>query len=239
VEAVTEFAIPYGIKILKGRPRELTIHAERLDAGTVGCTISSLFKNPRGIVLGDPTLHYQGRCHVSRREPEPRRVDLPEFRPVTLDGDLAEIAYHPKRLFMNGLFGTIREINSFDGTTLVTTVNDASHREFFKGVPNPRLQTPAVIVDAMFQTGGLLEFFTTSVTVLPYRIRRITFLRSPERHRDYYCVTTRTAQGDETNTYQLRLLDREGNLFIEVEDFDMVRLNTVEPQFRVSHRVHY
>ncbi|MFH1154354.1 MAG: SDR family NAD(P)-dependent oxidoreductase [Pseudomonadota bacterium] len=239
VVELTDFSIPYGIKILKGRPKELTIHAERIDPHVFNCTITSQFKNPKGIVMGDPTLHYQGRCVVSDKPVKSKTVTLPEFRPVTLDSDLSDIVYHPKRLFMNGLFGTIVDINSFDGTTLVTTVKDFSNREFFKGVTRPRLKTPAVIVDAMFQTGGLLEFFTTSITVLPYRIRRITFFQTPEKHREYLCITTRTESGDETNTYQLKLTDRQGNLFIEVEDFQMVKLNTVEEPFRVSHMVHY
>ncbi|MFH1083975.1 MAG: polyketide synthase dehydratase domain-containing protein [Pseudomonadota bacterium] len=147
--------------------------------------------------------------------------------------------YHPKRLFMNGLFETIREVNSFDGNTLITTVRDSSDREFFKEVTQPRLITPAVIVDAMFQTGGLLEFFTSSITVLPYRIRRITFFNTPGKNQDYLCLTTRTHSGDETNTYGLRLTDNQGNLFIEVEDFQMIKLNTVEEPFRIDRKVHY
>ncbi|MFH1083976.1 MAG: SDR family oxidoreductase [Pseudomonadota bacterium] len=80
VTAITDFAIPYGIKILKGRPKELMIHAEQVDTDVYACSITSLFKNPKGIAMGNPTLHYEGRCQVSREPLEPRSITLPPIQ---------------------------------------------------------------------------------------------------------------------------------------------------------------
>ena len=138
---------------------------------------------------------------------------------------------------MDGLFNTIVDVNSFDGTTLVTTVNDSSVRPFFKGITEPKLIIPVVLIDAMFQTGGLLEFFTSSQTVLPYAIGRMTVHGTVEKDRPYFCVTTKSRSDQETNTYQLQLVDEKGELVVEVVDFQMVRLNKLAEEDRIDHRI--
>ncbi len=234
---LSNFKIPYGIKILKRRPKELLISAATIQDGRFDCTITSQFKNPKGVAMGEPTRHYQGTLRFLDAPLEKRRVDLPEFCPVIFDGGLEEIVYHPRRLFMDGLFNTIVDVNSFDGTTLVTTVKDSSVRPFFKGITEPKLITPVVLIDAMFQTGGLLEFFTSSRTVLPYAIDRMTVHGTVEKDTPYFCVTTKSASDQETNTYQLQLVDNQGNLLVEVVDFQMVRLNKLAMEDRIDHRI--
>jgi malonyl CoA-acyl carrier protein transacylase len=234
---LSDFSIPYGIKILKGRPKELEVTGNRKADGLFDCTITSRFKNPKGVVMGDPTLHYQGTLKFQETPLANKRVELPAFSPVKVDGKLEEIVYHPRRLFMDGLFNTITDVNSFDETTLVTTVKDASTKEFFTGVTEPNLQSPVVLVDAMFQTGGLFEFFTSSQTVLPYDIKTMKFYQKPKKDQEYYCLTKKSGSDKETNTYQLQLVDKEGNLYIEVIDFKMVKLNKLAQEDRIDHRV--
>ncbi|MCP4719686.1 MAG: hypothetical protein GY860_09555, partial [Desulfobacteraceae bacterium] len=131
---LSDFSIPYGIKLLKGRPKELMIQGSQIDENAIECNISSVFKNPGGMVMGDPKLHYQGTYQFSKKGLAPKKIHLPQFSPVSFDGDINSLVYHPRRLFMFGLFGTIVDINSFDGTTLVTTLRDKSNADFFKGV---------------------------------------------------------------------------------------------------------
>ncbi|MFO7886217.1 MAG: SDR family NAD(P)-dependent oxidoreductase [Desulfobacteraceae bacterium] len=236
---LSDFSIPYGIKLLKARPKELTITAKEKEKGVFECSISSQFKNPKGIAMGDPTLHYQGKVHFSDQPLKPEKIQLPGFNAVTLDGQHSDIVYHPSRLFMKGLFETITEVTSFDGKVLVTTVKDSSTKEFFRKNITPNFQTPAVIMDAMFQTGGLFEFFTTSRTVLPYKIKDLEFYRKVQKDQEYYCITTKTGTSEETNSYSLKLCDNQGNLFILIEEFEMVKLNMLEEKDRISHRVSY
>ena len=234
-----DFSIPYGIKILKQRPKELIIKTSRLEKGVYKSEISSQFKNSKGMAMGDPTLHYEGVLRFAGSFPAPEKIQLPAFNKVELNGELEEIVYHPKRLFMSGLFNTIIKVNSFDEKTLVTTIKDSSAKEFFRGVTAPSLQTPAVIVDAMFQTGGLFEFFTTSRTVLPFKINVLKFFKNPEKNTEYYCITEKTASEDETNTYQLTLADKDGNVYISIKDFQMVKLNKLDEKDRIDHKIKY
>ncbi len=236
ITGVSEFAIPYGIKLLKGRPKEIIISGTRQSPGKVACEITSVFKNPKGRVMGDPKLHYQGNFVLAKKRPAPETTDLPEFSPVSWEGSLEDLVYHPRRLFMFGLFGTITDISSFDGKTLVTTVSDRSDAPFFKDVTDPNSGGP-VLVDAMFQTGGLLEFLTTSRTVLPFRIASMTFFKPVEKCTDYLCITRKKASGEETNTYDLFLTDLSGNVFIKVTGFEMVKLTRLAPEDRITDRV--
>ena len=236
---VTDFQIPYAIKLLKGRPKELLISGDDEGEGVFNCRITSLFKNPNGLVMGDPKLHYEGKYRFAEKPLKAKKIKLPEFNRVSYEGDIETLVYHPKRLFMFGLFGTITDINSFDGTTLITTVEDKSQKEFFKGVKDPNFVAAPVIVDAMFQTGGLLEFFTTSRTVLPYKIKSLKFYRKVEKNKAYFCITQKMDSGEETNTYNLTLVDKKGNVFIEVNSFEMVKLNRLDPEDRIADKIQF
>ncbi|CCK81789.1 type I polyketide synthase [Desulfobacula toluolica] len=236
---LSDFQIPYGIKLLKQRPKELLISGKREQDGLFDCRITSVFKNPNGVVMGDPKLHYEGKYRFAQKPLKTKKIKLPEFKPVSWKGDLETLVYNPKRLFMFGLFNTITDINSFDGTTLVTTVQDNSNKEFFKGVKNPNFVAAPILVDAMFQTGGLLEFFTSSRTVLPYKIKSFKFYKDVEKHTKYFCITQKTDSGEETNTYDLTLVDEKGVVFIEVDSFEMVKLNRLDSEDQIADQVEF
>ncbi|MBT3388344.1 MAG: KR domain-containing protein, partial [Desulfobacula sp.] len=236
---LSDFQIPYGIKLLKGRPKELLISGNDDGEDQFDCRITSQFKNPKGIAMGDPMLHYEGKYRFAQKPLKSKKINLPAFTPVSWEGDIEPLVYHPKRLFMFGLFGTITDINSFDGKTLITTIEDKSEKEFFKGIKDPNFVAAPVLVDAMFQTGGLLEFFTSSRTVLPYKINSLKFYSDVEKNRQYFCITQKMASGEETNTYNLKLVDKKGNVFIEVNGFEMVKLNRLDPEDRIIDRVKF
>ncbi|MBT3484310.1 MAG: acyltransferase domain-containing protein [Desulfobacula sp.] len=236
---LTDFQIPYGIKLLKGRSKELLVSGSVDGENSFDCRITSQFKNPKGIAMGDPKLHYEGKYRFAQKPLKAKKIKLPTFTPVSWEGDLEPLVYDPKRLFMFGLFSTITDINSFDGKTLITTMEDKSEKEFFKGIKDPKFVAAPILVDAMFQTGGLLEFFTTSRTVLPYKIKSLKFYANLEKNKKYFCITQKKASGEETNTYDLKLIDKKGNVFVEVDSFEMVKLNQLDPEDRIIDRVEF
>ena len=236
---LTDFQIPYAIKLLKGRPKELLVSGEKQADGLLNCRITSLFRNPQGLVMGEPKLHYEGCYRFEDKPLKSRKIKLPPFHPVSFEGDVETLVYHPRRLFMFGLFGTIRDIHSFDGETLITTVEDRSEKEFFKGVTKPDFVAAPVLIDAMFQTGGLLEFFTTSRTVLPFKIKSLKFYKDVEKHTPYFCITQKVVSGEETNTYHLTLADRAGTVCIEIDGFEMVKLNRLDPEDEIKGLVEF
>ncbi|MBW2011264.1 MAG: SDR family NAD(P)-dependent oxidoreductase, partial [Deltaproteobacteria bacterium] len=241
LKEVKDFSIPYGIKILKNRPKEIIVEAGQNNAleNAYNCMISSQFKNKQGGVMGDPKLHYQATYVFSDEVSENVKVDVPEFKPVEYDGDFYELAYHSTRLFMYGLFKSIHDIASFDGHLLITRIKDISTQEFFTGETDPKFVTNVILMDAMFQTGGLLEFITTNVLVLPYKIASLKFYRPMEKNREYLCLTRKTSSDEETNTYQLEMIDDEGNLYVKLEDFEMVKISKLEKEFQILDRIRF
>jgi hypothetical protein len=235
LQELRDFRIPYGIKILKGRPKEIQVEAVRQAAGgeVVHCRISSQFRNPKGVAMGEPTLHYEGVYRFGRSPLPKDQISLPPFSPVGYGGDIQELLYHPSRLFMDGLFRTVEDIVSFEPRRLISRIVNRSAKPFFADCPQPAFMTDVAVVDAMFQTGGMLEVMTTHVIVLPYAIGRMRFYRPLQKGRPYLCITEKTDQGEETNTYQLRLADDDGRLYMAIDDFQMVQVDRLAQEHQI------
>jgi acyl transferase domain-containing protein/acyl carrier protein/NAD(P)H-dependent flavin oxidoreductase YrpB (nitropropane dioxygenase family)/NADP-dependent 3-hydroxy acid dehydrogenase YdfG len=240
VREIRDFSIPYGIKILKGRPKDIVIEAESTGPSienACSCRISSVFTNPRGQVMGEPTLHYQGLFMMGHEYAAAERVTLPAFRKPRYTGEADSLIYHPQRLFMDDLFKTLKDVVSFDDGLMITEFSDTCVKPFFNGVTAPSFLTDVVAVDAMFQTGGLLEFFTTNNLVLPYKIRKMTVHRRVVKGETLFCLTRKTAEDAETCTFQLRLTDWAGNVLIRIDDFRMVKLAKLDEAYRITDRL--
>jgi hypothetical protein len=232
-----DFHIPYSIKILKGRPKEIIIDAEKDtdSADSIRCRISSQFKNPQGAIVGDPTLHYEGSYVFSDRSMEQPMIKIPPRSSVEIDGSFQDIIYHPERLFMDGVFRTVHDIFYFDGELLVSTMKHAPEKEFFSGVTSPDFHVDVVLIDAMFQTGGIFEMLTTSEIILPSKINRMIFYKTPEKNRDYLCFTRKIGSGDAANTFSLILADHDGRVYLEIDRFEMVKVTKVSKENRIDN----
>ncbi len=236
---VTDFAIPYGIKLLKNRPKSILVSAEVTpdDPDVWRCTITSQFINPAGVTMGDPKRHYQARIMVKDAPLPGEKRSIPAFTPVANSKELAKQIYHPQRLFMDNLFRSIHDIVSFNGTTLVSLLSHTSDAPFFTHGATPEFLTDVVLLDGMFQTGGAFEFFTDSFVVLPYKIGSLQFLGRGTKKQKYLCFTTRTASDDETDTYDMDLVDEKGNFLMKLRKFQMVKLNKLTPENSISKEV--
>ncbi len=234
-----DFAIPYGIKILKKRPKEIMVEAAPTGRGsdTFLCRITSQFHNKKGVAMGDPKQHYNGTYTFGPAEGAPAAIAVPEFHPVDYEGDIQDLLYHPARLFMDGLFRTVEDILSFEEDRLISRIRSASERPFFADDARPAFLTDVAIVDAMFQTGGMLEVMTTNIIVLPYTIGRMHFHQPVMPGQTYLCITQRIAQGQETNTYRLQLVDAEGQCYITIEDFEMVQVDHLNAEDQIVGRL--
>jgi len=94
-----------------------------------------------------------------------------------------------------------------------------------------------VLLDGMFQTGGAFEFFTDSCVVLPYKIGSLEFMARGLRNINYLCFTTRTASDDETDTYDMDLVDEAGKFLMKLRDFEMVKLHKLTPENSIRKSV--
>ena len=59
------------------------------------------------------------------------------------------------------------------------------------------------------------------------------FYRPLAKGRPYLCITEKTEQGEETNTYQLRLVDETGRLYMAIDDFQMVQVDRLSEENQI------
>ncbi|SLM28414.1 putative (Acyl-carrier-protein) S-malonyltransferase [Desulfamplus magnetovallimortis] len=248
ISEIKNFSIPYGIKLLQKKPKDImisvkpglaTVLEKKSGQQSYNCRITSQFVNNAGVAMGDPKLHYQSEVIIDHlfdylEGHSGKKRDIPELKEVENGERLAELIYHPQRLFMDDIFRTIQKVLSFDGETVITEISDRSRSTFFTEDPYPCFLTDVILLDGMFQTGGVFQFFTDSVIVLPYKIGSLKFHRRGEKDAEYLCITTRTASDDETDTFNIDLVDREGNYLMELVDFQMVKLQKLPENLRIS-----
>lgn len=67
----------------------------------------------------------------------------------------------------------------------------------------------------------------------------MTIHNTVEKGRPYFCITTKSSSDQDTNTYQLQLVNEKGDLFVEVVDFQMVKLNKLDKKDRIDQRIKY
>ena len=232
-----DFTIPYGIKILQGKPKELLIDAKDAGNGEFDCSIISQFVKD-GKAMGSPTLHYKGICRYADTVPAQPKRDFPALRKVTWEGNLKELLYHPQRLFMTRLFDSIDDILGRDDTTLMTRIHNVWEGPFFTNISEPQFITNPVVIDGIFQTCGLVEFMTGNESILPYKIGRMEFFKPIETHGDYVCIAQIVGRNDaeKTRTFNADLCDREGNIILRAEGFQMIAVAKVSPELSVAHK---
>ncbi|MBF0411502.1 MAG: SDR family NAD(P)-dependent oxidoreductase [Desulfamplus sp.] len=254
ISEVKNFSIPYGIKLLQNKPKDIKISVNE-DKNGIHCKITSQFVNSAGVAMGEPKLHYQSDFVIegnkeivieSNKEKENsegiegnkeirKKRDVPQLLRSNPIGDKnTGLIYHPQRLFMDGVFRTIEDIISFDGKNLITKIADRSRDSFFTDDPCPQFLTDVVLLDGMFQTGGVFEFLTDNYIVLPYKIKSLKFFDRSQKDREYLCITTRTASDSETDTFNIDLIDEDGNYLMELVGFEMVKLNRLPYNMRID-----
>jgi acyl carrier protein/NAD(P)-dependent dehydrogenase (short-subunit alcohol dehydrogenase family) len=232
-----EFTIPYGIKILQGKPKDILVDARALSDDEAECSIKSQFVKD-GKPLGDATIHYNGIYRFASKAPEAVTIKIPKLKKVTWEGNLDEHLYHPKRLFMFGLFKSISDIIGVNDSSMVAVIHNKHKGPFFANIVRPAFQTNPVVVDGAFQICGLSEFLTGSESILPYRIRKMQFFRKVETHDEYICVVKNTGRDDneKTRSFDVDLADRDGNLFFRIEGFQMIAVEKLAEEFRIAHK---
>ncbi|MBN1500070.1 MAG: acyltransferase domain-containing protein [Spirochaetes bacterium] len=237
ISRLTEFEIPYGIKILKGRPKDLIIEVER--SGDTGRTfIKSLFINPKGEVVGDPKIHYKGLYSLSS-DFEKSDTILPDFSESPNAESIADLMYHPERLFMGGVFDSVEKVLSFDGKNLITLISDTSDADFFSGMPSPDFEMDVVLLDGMFQTGGMVEFISTDNMVLPFRIKEMKICGKTEKYKKYFCRTERLAEDQDTVTFNVTLFDENKKVIYDIREFQMVKISKLKDDYRIKDKVKF
>jgi hypothetical protein len=232
-----DFMIPYGIKILQGKPKELIVEAKKISDNEVECSIMSQFMKD-GKAMGNATLHYKGVYRFADSALPAETIKIPSLPKVEWDGNLSELLYHPKRLFMFGNFDSIKDVAGRDDKTVMALIHNTHKGRFFANMASPKFIADPVVVDGAFQICGLVEFLNGTDAILPYRISSMKFFRPMDTHGEYFCIAYQTGRDDaeKTRFFNVDLVDRAGNLFFRIENFHMIAVEKISPEHSVANK---
>ena len=238
ITEISNLSIPYGIKILKGKAKEIFITAENIyNSEHFKTTIYSVFRNNLGIIMGEPTLHYKANFKFSSDYEKSFKVSLPDSQSLQFEGNLTELLYHPERLFMDGMFETINEILYFDNSSLVTKIHTSNDKRCFSNTVENNFVTDVITIDGMFQTCGVIELLTTNNLVLPYEIERMKIYAETTPDNEYICLTKKIAEHSDRNEYQIQLLDKDNNVLLDIEKMSMIKVTRLSEEFKIYDKI--
>ena len=140
---------------------------------------------------------------------------------------------------MDGLFRTVTAVDGFDGQRLAVRIAHPAEREFFAGVAAPRFATDVQLVDAMFQTGGMLEVLTSGDIVLPYRIRRMNWYGAAPRRGPRLPLPDRADRQRGKDGHLSADPGRRGRTgpWWRSMGFEMVKVDRLRPEDRIDERL--
>jgi Polyketide synthase dehydratase N-terminal domain/Polyketide synthase dehydratase domain len=205
-----QFLAPF--KFYDNKPRTIQWRALPLLEGgklVVQVTLESDIKRVDG--RSDHTLHFSGMVHLTEKQPVKRM----EQNPPKWGKKKAVSSEEIYRLYFHG--------PSFQ-------VLDAaqSNREFVLGrlnkalVNNPsnssKFLTTPYLIELCFQTAGLWEAGATGTLALPASVGNLTLYPQPVNGVPIYAEVKPRGCGEDL-TFDARVLDTEGNVFIEMKDY--------------------
>jgi hypothetical protein len=227
---IKNFSIPYGIKILKGRPKEIQIQAQKRDneSGWFDCRIISVFRHPSPAVPEKLTEHYKASCRTGQTFPPPKSMDLAMPPAVSGGREMVDWIYHPDRLFMEGRFLSMKEVMGFDSGHLVTRVADPGNPPLFLGRSENNMVLNVALVDAMFQSAGLYQVLTNRALALPSDLESAQFFRPLVKGVSYFCHVMAADTDPASGRMNLVLADDNGNPAVSIKNFTMVQVDRAD-----------
>jgi hypothetical protein len=91
----------------------------------------------------------------------------------------------------------------------------------------------------MFQSAGMFEFFTSGNVVLPSAIKEMSIISDTQPLVEYICIVDRIEEGEKFNRYNISLTDEAGNLFVEISDFSMIKLQGQGGETDLSYKLKF
>ena len=161
------------------------------------------------------TVHFRGTVRLERGEPRAETFAAALESPGASLG-AAEIY----RVYFHGPAYQVLESAWKNGSGVVGLFADPLPPNH---VPDaPTLVAPR-LVELSFQTAGVFELGTRGIMGLPHRVERVRAFRAPETATGrLHAVVTPSASGD--GSYDARVVDADGNVFLAVEGYRTVEL---------------
>jgi len=237
ISEIHDFKIPYGIKILKGKPKEIIIEARKQDGRNHEflCSISTENKHHNNSGIKN-RLHYKGVFRFDKKRKKKRKYNIQEYNDIHYEGNLKNIIYHPELLFPGKTFQPVEDIISLNNNNITCVLCNKGNAKLFDGKKDPML-TDVVITDGIFQTCVLKEILLSGYMTLPVEISGFRYFGETYPGTKYYCISEKTGDNKETVEYRAKLVNPDKNLLIEIDKIVLIRISKIPDRYQISNKV--
>jgi NAD(P)-dependent dehydrogenase (short-subunit alcohol dehydrogenase family) len=220
-----EFRSP--IKIYPGRSLPCNIVLKKCADGQVAAEIRSTFANALGQAIGEERVHFAANLEGGEKKSLHKAVILPKDTVVISEAEIY------KRYFHGETFKVMQQVSAIDHESTVSQFQKASEH-YFKTRPQGRFYVDPMHIEFVFQSCGIFEMVNHSNFSLPWKLSALE-LFADETRGIIYSVNQAKRNGEEQTGYNSLVVDDEGHVKIQVEDFVMVRKGSIreEDRFKV------
>jgi hypothetical protein len=219
VASIEDIDFEAPVKFYRNEPRKITWRASVSPSGD-GLVTDVILESVRELKTGTQlTQHFSGRVILEQAEDgsgEPPTAQAPTWNgSATLD---PEAIY---RVYFHGPAFQVLEGVQSDGDRVI--------RKFrldlppMTGQPKETLIAP-LLIELCLQTAGVWEIGKTGVLALPTAIDRVIVHRTPESKATLYAEIEPKPGENDALDFDARVVDAEGNLYIELHGYRTARL---------------
>ena len=221
-----EFRIP--VKVLREQPLEISVVAsvahESDERVEVGCRLQSVFVNAKGERLGAPRIHFTGTMIF-----ESAQAAAPTFEEPS--GDLDGEPLGKQEIYAHFFHGpSFRVLNTvgFEAEAPTTIGVWADPRPPLFRDREASFLTSPLIRELAYQAAGSYELFKNRFLSLPKGESRLRYHRDAPSGAAVRAVARLREVRDNVAHFDVSVATTDGDLLLELEDFQLIRLRPVE-----------
>jgi malonyl CoA-acyl carrier protein transacylase len=200
-------------KFYRNEPRRITWKALAIQESG-GLVVQATLESERALKTGaiEHVRHFSGKVFL-----ELQGTAVKEVNPAPVwNGSYTVKAEDIYKLYFHGPAFQVLEGVQRAGDTIVGKLN--GDLPAITGKVHALLSTPT-LVELCFQTAGIWEIGKTGSLALPRSIRNLTLYRQGANGAAVYAEVKPHQNGDGSFHFDARVLDAEGHLYLELEDY--------------------
>ncbi len=240
------------VKLLRGK--EVTIRticsvsSTKKDKVELDLRIESDFINPKGVKMGEPRIHFTGKCLMDKKGPGKKKIKIPKNITTDVDPVIGNSEIY-KRFFHGPAFqilgGIIETGDKMKKGEKAWGVFKEPKGDFYSDLDDFRFSFTPMLAEFGFQTCGIFDMFHRSNMSLPDGIEKVSFFSSAKDRRKIKqnigqkgTLCRITFKGDREgdlspySIYDVEIMDPKGNIILKMKDYRMIKTGELEEEKR-------
>jgi hypothetical protein len=231
-----KFNIP--VKILKGKPVNMIITAEKVDAQGSDTILktkleSEFYKD--GLKLGANKLHFEATVIVSdkgadRKKLKSNGVSMEIIQNAKNGERIINDKEIYKRFFHGPRFQVHAGVIKIEGKMIYGELSGKNRKgdDHFSFVKKPDFITNPMAIEASFQNAGMYAMKKENKMALPDGVEELVFVQIPSNVKDLYMSAKHIKSDDLKHEYDTVVLDSQGNVYSVMKNYRMINIGDLK-----------